>query len=75
MNHGQEEKIIKHFGDNLKKLRLKKKYSQQDLADAADVSKNNIYEIENGIVDTSLTTIYKLALALEIEPAALMPNQ
>lgn len=75
MDHAQEEKIIKEFGENLKKIRLQKGYSLRELADIADISHNNIHEIEKGIINTSLTTIHILAKALDIDPADLLSSK
>lgn len=72
MDHAQNEKVIREFGEHLKKVRLSKKMSLRKLAHEADMSHNAINEIEKGIVDTSLSTIYRLAAALGIDPADLM---
>lgn len=69
MDQAKEEKIIKEFGERLKKFRNAKKISLRDLADIADMNYGNINDIENGKVNPSLTTIVLLAEALEIDPA------
>lgn len=71
MDFRQDEIIIKEFGDNLRRCRLEKGLSQADLAAEIDMSTNAISEIERGITDTSLTTIVKIARALQIPPAEL----
>jgi len=46
--------------NNLKNLRMLKKVSQNDLADALSVSRQTINSIENGKFDPSLTLAMKL---------------
>lgn len=71
MDQGREEKIMKEFGERLKKIRTEKKLSTRALADIAEMDFGNINEIENGKINPSLTTIVLLAEALEIDPAVL----
>ena len=55
----------KKLGENLKKLRLKKKMSQGDLAKALDVDRAYISNIENGRMNPTLSTLEKIAKALK----------
>ena len=63
--HGQ---FITAFGINLRKIRLSKGISQEDLADKADLTLSQVGRIERGVINTSISTVYSLAAALEIEP-------
>lgn len=72
MDQRQDEKTIKDFGQNLKKIRMEKGISLRELADNADLNFGNIGDIELGKVNPSLTTIVRLAVALEVSRAALM---
>jgi transcriptional regulator with XRE-family HTH domain len=74
MEFRSDEVIIKEFGNRLQQIRTQKGYSLRELAHLADLSHNAIHEIEKGIVDTSLTTIVRLAEALGIDPAELMQH-
>lgn len=69
MDQAREQKIIKEFGERLKKFRSAKKISLRALADIADMNYGNISDIENAKVNPTLTTIVLLAEALEIDPA------
>ena len=62
----RDEIYIKKFGLNLKKLRLAKGFSQEELANSSDVSLPQITRIERGTVNTTLCTIKSLANGLEI---------
>ena len=67
-----EEKIfIKNFGEKLKKLRLEKNLSQEMLANDANIPINQIGRIERAEISTSLSTIYKIAKALDVKITAL----
>jgi transcriptional regulator with XRE-family HTH domain len=61
------ESIIIIFGLKIKELRIQKKYSQEQLANLASISKSYISQIENGKTIVSVEIINKLAKALEIE--------
>ena len=59
--------IAKNIGVTLKKLRVDKDLSMQQLATLAEIEKSQIYRIENGKVDVRISTLYLLAEALKIE--------
>lgn len=75
MDHGREQKIMKEFGEKLKKIRTDKKLSLRALANIAEMDFGNINEIENGKVNPSLTTIILLAEALQIDLSELLPSK
>ncbi len=54
------------LGQNLKKIRIKKDMSQGDIARALEVSRGYISNIENGKLNPTLSTITKIAKALEV---------
>lgn len=62
---------IKAFGRNVKKIRLEKKLTQLQLANIADVERNQIYRLEKGHHGATLTTVIAVALALEKLPREL----
>jgi transcriptional regulator with XRE-family HTH domain len=64
--------IQAQFGNTLRRLRLKRKLSQEKLAELADLHINSIGRIERAQLDPSLTTIGKLAKALKVKPADLL---
>jgi HTH-type transcriptional regulator, competence development regulator len=74
MGQTVDERLIKKFGRNLKEIREKKGVSLRDLALEADLSANTISEIELGKRDPRMTTVVKLASALGIDPAELLPK-
>jgi len=64
--------IFSKFGQNLKRIRMKKKMSQGDIARALDVHRAYISGIENGKRNPTLATIQKLANALAISADKLL---
>jgi len=62
----------KRLGENLRKLRLKKNLSQGDLATALSVDRAYISNIENGRMNPTLSTLEKIASALEVNSSKLI---
>lgn len=58
---------MKAFGKNLKKLRKKADLSQEDLANDCDISISQVGRIERGEINTTISTLFVLAKALNIE--------
>jgi len=59
------------FGKNLRKVRLKKGISQEDLAYKVGVETSQIGRIERGKIQTSISMVFHLADALEVAPKKL----
>jgi transcriptional regulator with XRE-family HTH domain len=59
---------IKHlFGANLKKLRVEKGWSQEQLALNSNIDRTYIPSIESGKRNVSILIVQKLAVALNVE--------
>jgi transcriptional regulator with XRE-family HTH domain len=71
MNNTRDEIRLKEFGEHFRRIRKSKHFSQKDLAFEADIEVSQISRIENGIINTTVTTILLLAEALDIPPAKL----
>jgi transcriptional regulator with XRE-family HTH domain len=72
MARKNDHRILTVFGNNLKRHRKAKKLSLRQFAALADIDHAMIDRYERGITNPSLTTIAKLAEALEVEPADLL---
>lgn len=66
--------IAKEFGKNVRKYRIMRKLSQEELANRADLHRTQITLIESGKRCPRLDTIYKLATGLSIKPDKLLPE-
>ena len=62
---------MKRFGKNLKKLREEKGFSQEELANEAEVSLPQITRIERGIINPTLCTLKAIANGLGVNTASL----
>jgi transcriptional regulator with XRE-family HTH domain len=61
------------FGQHLRKLRLEKGWTQEDLADKAGMHFTYIGQIERGLRNPSLINLHKLAKALGVDGGQLLP--
>lgn len=66
--------IKEQFGIRIKELRTQKKLSQESLANSADIDRTYIQSIEKGKRNVSITTVEKLANALNISIETLFKN-
>lgn len=69
--NNRNKEVLKAFGNNLRKLRLAKGLSQQELEFTAGISKNQIGNIERGEVNVTLITATAISKALELPTKSL----
>jgi transcriptional regulator with XRE-family HTH domain len=62
------------FGANLRKIRLAKNFSQEQLAELSDLHRTYVSSVERGERNVTLQTAEKLAKALGISLSRLMPD-
>ncbi len=67
MNKLDKKIILIEFGNNVRKLRLSKGLTQEQLANELGVEISQISRIERGVVNTSVTTIYAISQTLKID--------
>lgn len=60
------------FGNRLRELRLQRKFSQEKLAELADLHRNYVGGVERGERNVSLLNIVKLARGLKVRPSELI---
>lgn len=65
----EEEKIANRIqiGNRISELRQEKGMSVNQLAEKCDVSRQNIYKIEDGKYNVSIDILYKVCKALDVE--------
>ena len=71
VNNIRDDKYLKAFGENLKKLRTKRKLSRETLAVYSNIETMQVYRIETGRVNTTISTVLALSKGLEIPPKKL----
>ncbi len=64
--------IRKQVGRNVRRYRLKKDWSQEQLAFEAGIHQTYLSGVENGARNPTITVLKKLADALGVPPAALL---
>jgi len=64
--------VIETFGNVLRELRDENNISQEKLAEYCDLDRTYISLLERGLRQPTITTIFKLAKALNISPSALI---
>lgn len=63
--------LVRGFGKAIRRLRDARGWSQEKLAEASNLNRTYIGEIERGQVTASLTTVEKLACAFDLPVQAL----
>jgi transcriptional regulator with XRE-family HTH domain len=59
--------LVKAIGERIRALRNKKMISQEELANEADIPLSQIGRIERGENNPTISTLYVIATAFEIE--------
>jgi transcriptional regulator with XRE-family HTH domain len=67
---------VKIDGEKVRTAREQRFLSQRELADKADLNHNTVWRIEiSGLTDVHPRTIRKIAEALSVDPASLVPKE
>jgi transcriptional regulator with XRE-family HTH domain len=66
------DQVAAAFGRILREQRNSSELSQEQLALNADVDRTFVSQMERGIRQPTLTTLFKLARALEVQPSTLV---
>ena len=73
MSNNRNEEVLKAFGENLKKLREARGLTTRQFADLADIAYSQVWTLESGQGDPTLTTLWAIAKALNIKLEELYP--
>lgn len=66
---------IANIGKKIRQLRLRKKLTQQQIADQCDISKSLLSKIENGQTSSAIATLSKISKALEVPLSWLLEDE
>lgn len=66
--------ICKQVGNNVRRLRTEKDWSQEELADQTGLHRTYISGIERGVRNPTVTIIAKMAEKLGVEPSEILSN-
>ncbi len=67
-----EKEYLKLVGENIARIRLEKGLSQLDVCAMVSMEKSNLSTIENGRQNITLTTLLKIAKALNVKPHSIL---
>lgn len=70
----EDKKVMKLFGNKLKKLRNKRKLTQEELSFRSGLDRSYLAQIELGLKNASLVSICKLALGLNMGVSEFFPE-
>lgn len=65
--------LYEKFGKRLREVRTKKGVSQEALAHKAGLHRTYVSSVERGERNITILNIYRLAKALQVKPAELLP--
>jgi len=68
----EPDEIKKTFGARVRSLRQRRGWSQEELAEAADLDRTHVGKIERGQRDPGLVVVVRLADALSVSPGELI---
>jgi transcriptional regulator with XRE-family HTH domain len=64
--------LVKQFGESVRRHRQRRGWSQEQLAEAAELDRTYVSGIERGTRNPTLSTMGRIADALEVEVVALL---
>ncbi len=70
--HTKYVAVMKAFGKAVRFYRNKLGFSQESLADRAQLDRSYMSQIERGIKNATLNSIWRISLALQVRPSALL---
>jgi transcriptional regulator with XRE-family HTH domain len=65
--------LAKKVGENIRKIRKEKGYSQEGLAFSAKLDRSYVGRIERGETNITIDILYQLAEAMECDAKVLLP--
>ena len=66
MSNNRNEEVLRNFGENLKRIRESKGLTTRQFADLAEIAYSQVWVLESGKGDPSLTTLLTIAKTLEV---------
>lgn len=72
MSRTEDTAILQSIAANMRRIRARRKLTQERLAELADVDIRFVQKLESGLVNPSITTVVAFARALDVTVAALL---
>ena len=67
-----KDELLLKLGNKIRYERVRRHFSQEKLAELANINMRSVSTIECGATDVKFSTLYKIANALEIEITSLV---
>ena len=67
----REQQALKLLGDNIRKLRTQKKFSQEDFSNIAEIDRSYVGQVERGERNISFKNLFRIATALDVSVSEL----
>ncbi len=67
MEYLRHSDVLKRLGERIRQLRESRNISQDELSFRTNIAKSQIGRIERGEINTGVSTLYELAIGLEVE--------
>ncbi len=74
-NTPEFEELCKTLAYNVRRLRLARGVSQEQLAFDADIDRTYVSQIERSVINPSLLVLHKVAIALEVSVLDLLAKE
>ena len=71
----KDQRMLNNFGKKLKQLREARGMSTREFAHTADIAYSQVWTLESGKGDPTLTTLMAISHALQIPVADLLPDR
>lgn len=69
------QKLSKAIGANLQKVRKERRYTQEEVAQAVNVSTNYYATLERGVAMASLETYFAIFAVLDVKASTILPDR
>jgi XRE family aerobic/anaerobic benzoate catabolism transcriptional regulator len=66
--------LLRNLGERIRDLRKAHGYSQEKLAELANIHENHVRRIEHGTANPTYLVLLRLARALKVPPVELLPR-
>lgn len=70
--NAKDNQLLLEIGDNIRKIRKERGYSQEEFADVAGFSRSYYTEIETGKRNISVLNLIRIIKALKVDPNELI---
>ena len=69
----KDDALLKYIGERIREIRISKQISQEALANESELDYSQINRMELGKVNFTISYLYRIAKALDIDPKEILP--